>query len=103
MIESLHAKRSVTKETEREKKERIAREGKKYWERLTHVLPEHTFRIWKVLDKALSKYYNLLLERQKLIEETGNLHNQNEELKNLLNQYFQVKFCVINLIIVDQP
>lgn len=29
----------------------MAREGKKYWEKLTHVLPERTFRIWKVLDK----------------------------------------------------
>jgi len=62
-LESLHAKKAITKETEREKKERIAREGKKYWEKLTHVLPEHTLRIWKVLDKALSKYYSLLLER----------------------------------------
>ena len=38
-----------------------------------------------MLDVALSKYYSLLLDRQKLIEETGDLHNQNEELKNLLN------------------
>jgi dynein regulatory complex protein 1 len=94
-LESIHAKKSITKETEREKKERIAREGKKYWEKLTFVLPEHTFRIWKILDRSLSKYYNLLLERQKLIEETGELHNQNEELKNLLNQYFQINHELI--------
>jgi len=82
-------------ETEKEKKERLAREGKKYWEKLTHVLPDHTFRIWQVLDRALSKYYDLLLERQKLIEETGDLHNQNEELKNLLDQYFQINHELI--------
>jgi dynein regulatory complex protein 1 len=38
-----------------------------------------------MLDVALSSYYKNLLERQSLIEETGDLHNQNEELKNLLN------------------
>jgi len=48
-----------------------------------------------VLDKALSKYYDLLLDRQKLIEETGDLHNQNEELKNLLDQYFQINHELI--------
>jgi len=83
----MSTKRTVKQETEREKKERIAREGKKYWEKLTQVLPDRTFRVWKILDKALSKYYELLLNRQSFIEETGDLHNQNEELKNLLNQY----------------
>lgn len=43
-----------------------------------------------MLDRSLSKYYELLLDRQKLIEETSELNNQNEELKNLLNQYIQV-------------
>lgn len=50
-------------ESERERKEKIAREGKKYWEKLTQVLPERTFRVWKVLDRALSKYYELLQNR----------------------------------------
>lgn len=54
------------------------------------MLPDRTFRIWKVLDKALTKYYELLLARQKLIDETGELHTQNEELKKLLNQYLQI-------------
>lgn len=48
-----------------------------------------------MLDGALSKYYQLLLDRQKLIEETGDLHNQNEELKNLLNQYLQINHELI--------
>jgi len=73
----------------------LGKEGKKYWEKLTHVLPDHTFRVWQVLDKSLSKYYELLLDRQKLIEETGDLHNQNEELKNLLDQYFQINHELI--------
>ncbi len=57
-------------ESERERKERIARIGKKYWENLTHVLPDRTFRIWKVsvcvlfftFIKLTSKHYILLLK-----------------------------------------
>jgi len=62
---------------------------------MTQVLPDHTFRIWNVLDKSLANYHTLLLERQKLIEQTGDIHNQNEELKNLLNQYFQINHELI--------
>jgi len=88
--------------------EKEAKEEKIVWDKLIQVLPDHTFRIWgvninkkliltfeKVLDKSLSKYHDLLLERQKLIEQTGEMHNQNEELKNLLNQYFQVKDSIL--------
>jgi len=81
----MNNKKQQKQESERERKERIARKGKQYWENLTNVLPARTFRVWKVLDLALTKYYELLLSRQKIIEETGELHNQNEELKNLLN------------------
>lgn len=45
----------------------IAREGKKYWIKLTQVLPERTFRVWNVLEKSLAKYHELLEARQKLI------------------------------------
>lgn len=44
----MSSKRAVKVESERQKKERIAKEGKKYWEKLTQVLPERTFRVWKV-------------------------------------------------------
>ena len=46
-------------------------------------------RLENQLDKALTKYYALLVDRQNLIEETGLLNQQNEELKTLLNQYLQ--------------
>jgi len=85
----------ASNKVERERKEKDAKEEKVLWEKLTYVLPDHTFRIWKVLDKSLSKYHDLLLERQKLIEQTGDIHNQNEELKNLLNQYFQINHELI--------
>ena len=108
-LELQATKKPVKQETERERKERIAREGKKYWEKFSQILPEETFRVWKVLylitkkqkvfqmlDLALSKYYQLLLDRQKLIDETGDLHNQNEDLKKLLNQYLQVHYIFLN-------
>lgn len=94
-LDQMNKKKAIIQETQKEKKERIAREGKKYWEKLTQVLPEKTLKVWKILDKQLSKYYNLLLERQKYIDETGELHNQNEELKNLLNQYLQINHELI--------
>jgi dynein regulatry complex protein 1 len=88
-------KKSLKQLSEREKKDLIAREGKKYWEKMTQALPDRTFRIWKVLDKSFSKYHDLLQSRQKLINETGELHNQNEELKNLLNQYIRINHELI--------
>ena len=63
------------------KKERL------FWERMTSVLDDKKLSTWKALDKALTKYYALLVDRQNLIEETGLLNQQNEELKTLLNQY----------------
>ena len=62
---------------------------------MTQALPDRTFRIWKVLDKSFSRYNDLLQSRQKLINETGELHNQNEELKNLLNQYIRINHELI--------
>ena len=57
---------------------------------MSKVLPNERLKMWKVLDKISSQYYKLLLDRQKDIEETTQLHTQNEELKNLLNQYLKV-------------
>ena len=72
-------------ETEEQKKERIKREERIFWEKMTTVLNEQKQSVWRALEKALSKYYGLLVERQNLIEETGLLNQQNEELKTLLN------------------
>merc|ERR1712232_1465295 len=75
------------KQIDKDKKEKSQLAEKKYWENLTKVLPEETEQVWRVMDKIGSKYYQLLLDRHKLIEETTELHNQNDELQNLLNQY----------------
>jgi dynein regulatory complex protein 1 len=71
-------KKSSKQVSEREKKEKIAREGKKYWENLTEVLPRRTFRVWGLLDKLLSKYHHILLARHELINEMGQLNTQND-------------------------
>ena len=59
------------------------------WQKMTTILDDRKLSVWKALDKALAKYYGLLVERKDLIEETGLLNQQNEELKTLLNQYLQ--------------
>ena len=60
-----------------------------YWDTMTSILSEQKLSVWKALDKALTKYYQLLVDRQNLIEETGMLNQRNEELKTVLNQYLQ--------------
>lgn len=39
---------AIARVAERERKEKDAKEEKIIWEKLTHVLPDHTFRIWGV-------------------------------------------------------
>jgi len=56
-----------------------------YWAQMTKILSDQKLGVWRALDKALSGYYQLLVDRQNLIEETGLLNQQNEELKTLLN------------------
>ena len=50
-------------ETEEQKKERIKREERIFLEKMTTVLDDKKISTWKALDKALSKYYSLLVER----------------------------------------
>jgi len=76
-------------QTDEQKIERQKREERVFWEKMTKVLSDKNLSVWRALDKALSKYYSLLVDRQNLIEETGLLNQQNEELKTLLNQYLQ--------------
>ena len=68
---------------------REKKKEKMYWAQMTKILTDQKLSVWKALDKALGEYYQLLVDRQNLIEETGLLNQQNEELKTLLNQYLQ--------------
>ena len=56
---------------------------------MTKILSDQKLSVWQALDRSLVEYYQLLVDRQNLIEETGLLNQQNEELKTLLNQYLQ--------------
>jgi len=56
-----------------------------------HVIPDMNFRVWKALDAALRKYYDLLQKRSKSIDGAVNMQKQNEELKQLLDQYLGSK------------
>ena len=74
-------------ETEEQKAEREKKKQQMFWQKLTTVLSPQKLSVWKHLDQSLCSYYDTLTKRQNLIEETGLLNQQNEELKTLLNQY----------------
>jgi dynein regulatory complex protein 1 len=78
-------------ESEGDRKARRRREERKFWERMGHVIPDMNFRVWKALDVFLKKYYDLLQKRSKGIDSAVGLQKQNEELKQLLDQYLGSK------------
>merc|ERR1719394_2126208 len=78
-------------ESEADRKARRRREERKFWERMGHVIPDMNFRVWKALDAFLRKYYELLQRRSKAIDAAVNMQKQNEELKQLLDQYLGSK------------
>ena len=57
--------RDVSKE---KKKDRI------YWGQMTKILDDQKLSVWRALDNSLGEYYQLLVDRQNLIEETGLLN-----------------------------
>lgn len=81
--------KSWSADNEKEMKEKVIQDERKHWEKMGSILPENHQRVWKALERAFNQYYSLLTDRQNLVEETGILHQQNEELKSLLNQYLQ--------------
>jgi dynein regulatory complex protein 1 len=78
---------SSGKENEADVKARRRREERKFWERMGHVIPDMNFRVWKALDVFLKRYYELLKKRSTAIDNAVNMQKQNEELKQLLDQY----------------
>jgi len=79
------AKKKNTAETEEQKAAKEKVKMRLLWEKYTTILDNQKLSVWRSLDKALMKYYSMLVNRQNLIEETGLLNQQNEELKTLLN------------------
>mmetsp|Transcript_11515 Transcript_11515/g.26219 ORF Transcript_11515/g.26219 Transcript_11515/m.26219 type:complete len:667 (+) Transcript_11515:113-2113(+) len=81
----------VGSESEADRKALVRREERKFWERMGHVIPDMNYRVWKALDFFLKKYYELLQKRNKAIDEAVGMQKQNEELKQLLDQYLGSK------------
>jgi hypothetical protein len=50
-------------QTDEQKEENDQRKEKAFWEKCAKVLPDKGHSLWKALDKALTKYYALLVER----------------------------------------
>jgi len=67
------------------------REEREFWERMSSIISDKTFRVWSALEKSLNKYDALLKNRSGLIGDVADLQRQNEELKGLLNQYLSSK------------
>merc|ERR1712054_635718 len=86
-----NTKQTVGSESEADRKARRRREERKFWERMGHVVPDMNFRVWKALEVFLKKYYDLLQKRSKAIDSAVGLQKQNEELKQLLDQYLGSK------------
>jgi len=84
-------KQHVHSESEADQKARRRREERKFWERTAHVIPDMNYRVWKALDAFLRRYYDLLQKRSKAIDSAVAMQKQNEELKQLLDQYLGSK------------
>ncbi len=80
-------KKRPTFQNEEQKKELDQKAENYIWQKMTTILDERKLSVWKALDSAFAKYYQLLVDRKNLIEDTALLNTQNEELKTLLNQY----------------
>ena len=63
------------------------REEREFWQRMSSIISDKTFRVWNALEKALNRYDALLKNRSGLIGDVAGLQRQNEDLKGLLNQY----------------
>merc|ERR1712228_1068609 len=90
-IQEKENQRSADVVPDKKKKARVRREERKFWEKKGHVIPDMNFRVWRALDVALRRYYSLLQVRSKAIDSAVNMQKQNEELKQLLDQYLGSK------------
>jgi len=68
------SKKKSNFESEEQEAERAKKKQKLFWERMTNVLDKQKLSVWRSLDKTLSQYYDMLVKRQNLIEETGLLN-----------------------------
>eukprot|EP01138_Halocafeteria_seosinensis_P007806 gb/GECG01007976.1/.p1 GENE.gb/GECG01007976.1/~~gb/GECG01007976.1/.p1 ORF type:complete len:816 (+),score=191.96 gb/GECG01007976.1/:1-2448(+) len=70
---------------------RVQREEIEHWNKVANTIPPRTIRVWKALEKSLTKYNNLLRTRSKTMQEVDSLRQENTELRELLQQYMSSK------------
>lgn len=56
---------------------------------MSQVIPDTTLRVWKVLEGFLLRYYRLLSNRSEVVKLAVGLQQENEELKQLVDQYLR--------------
>eukprot|EP00921_Rhytidocystis_pertsovi_P001099 GHVQ01001868.1.p1 GENE.GHVQ01001868.1~~GHVQ01001868.1.p1 ORF type:complete len:387 (+),score=58.10 GHVQ01001868.1:461-1621(+) len=81
--------RQIGSETETDVRARKRREERRFWERMSHVLPDVNMRLWKALEEFLRRYYKELKDRSEVIDGAVKLQQENQELKQLMDQYLQ--------------
>jgi hypothetical protein len=69
------------------KRELMNYQSEVYWTKLSKIISEKTYNVWKSLDKGLLSYHDLLFERKKLVDQTKGQMDKNQELKSLLKKY----------------
>ncbi len=79
------------------KKERMKFYSETYWNKLSKIISDKTFNVWKALEKGLINYHDMLFERKKLFEDVKEAQEKNRELKKLLNQYMESDVILLNL------
>ena len=82
---------SPSHSAQHEKRQRRRDKEAAYWSTLARVNGDGVSEVWDELEGWLVRYNGVLDERQRLLEETGGLSRQNEELRNLLAQYQHAK------------
>ena len=82
---------SPSHSAQHEKRQRRRDKEAAYWSTLARVNGDGAAERWQALEGWLVEYNAQLDERQRLLEETGGLARQNEELRNLLAQYQTAK------------
>ena len=95
-VEEHQAERARGGETVKTAKREAGQEGtrreeREFWERMSSIISDKTYRVWGALERALGKYNTLVTSRGALISEVGEMQRQNAELKALLNQYLSSK------------
>ena len=88
---SSHSPASPSHSAQHEKRQRRRDKEAAYWSTLGRVNGDGVSEQWDELECCLVRYNGALDERQRLLEDTGGLSRQNEELRNLLAQYQTAK------------